>query len=58
MPILAALRGAARNGWLGSAAAAPDLARAASPASDRVLAIDLLALSVKAALERLALPLA
>ena len=58
LPILAALRGAARNGWLGSAAAAPDLARAASPASDRVLAIDLLALSVKAALERLALPLA
>jgi hypothetical protein len=54
--VLAALQGAARRGWLGPL---PGTEResATVDASDRTLEIDLLALSIKAAVDRMALPL-
>lgn len=53
--ILAALRGAGRRGWLGPAAG---LTPQRNSAQDRVLQIDKLALAVKGAVDRIALPLA
>jgi hypothetical protein len=55
--VLAALRGAARRGWLGPAAAAVEREASAGHEAGRLAELDSLALSIKSALERVALPL-
>lgn len=55
--VLDALRGAARRGWIGPRSVVRGQP-AASADSNRLFELDLLALSIKTALERLALPVA
>jgi hypothetical protein len=55
--VMAALQGAARRGWLGPLPGSERRSDMVGVA-DRTLELDLLALSVKAAIERVALPLA
>ena len=55
--VLASLRGAARRGWLGPRTVV-GRQPTASASTDRLLELDLLALSIKTALERVALPVA